>query len=426
MNVYFNKDFLKFKKINNRYLKFNDHPDKQIGISDNFNIFNKSNLIKANNIYNSNYFLVNNKLGNINDITKNKNIIKKDNSLRLNPLLLKNKKEKENNNLQLYISNFKNNKSNPKIAMKGREINEEKEENKYNNDSHNIFKTNDSVPTIVKIQKLIESLQSKHSASTENNDNNIKIKNEEKYDINNIKKKNEKLPSLISDIKANFKPQKNDVNEQFLFPMKDINKSKVNHTKIKLKNINHDSHLLNKHTNKTREENITSHNIKIQAKDLPLPKKEIPRKPKVSINQIKNIIKKGLIINNNGSYEKIVNIRLKSDNAKKYFNASAYQSNSLSQMKSQKESADFCLSNYNNYKNNLMILKQTFHNFENERTKKEKFFNKNQTMFGNPLNEKKLKEEEEDESNEENQKRFSKYFLPSSGFGLLERHDIDN
>ena len=44
-------------------------------------------------------------------------------------------------------------------------------------------------------------------------------------------------------------------------------------------------------------------------------------------------------------------------------------------------------------------------------------------MFGNPLNEKKLKEEEEDENDEENQKRFSKYFLPSSGFGLLERHD---
>jgi len=421
MNVYFNKDFLKFKKINNRYLKFNEHPDKQAGISDNFNLFNKSNLIKTNNIYNSNYFSVN-KLGNINDITKNKNIIKKDNSLRLNPLLLKNKNQKGNNNLQLYIANYKNNKSNPKIAMKGREINEEKEENKYNNDSHNIFKTNDSVPTIIKLQKLIESLQTKHSTSIENN-NNIKIKNEEKYDNNIIKIKNEKLPSLINDLKANFKPQKNDINEQFLFPLKDFIKTKSNHTKIKLKNINHDTHLHIKNTNKTREENIITHNIKIQAKDLP--KKEEPRKPKVSIDQIKNIIKKGLIINNNGSYEKIVNIRLKSDNARKYFNASAYQSSSLAQMKSQKESADFCLSNYNNYKNNLMVLKQTFHNFENERTKKGKFFNKNQTMFGNPLNEKKLKEDE-DESNEENQKRFSKYFLPSSGFGLLERHDIDN
>ena len=420
MNVYYNKDFLKFKKINNRYLKFNDQSHKQTGIGDNLNSFNKSNLTKINNIYNSNYFSVN-KLGNIKDITNNKNIIKKDNSLRLNPILNKNKNEKGNNNLQLYITNFKNAKSNSKIIIKGRDINEEKEENKYNNDSHNIFKTNDSIPTIIKIQKLIEALQSKHSTSTDNNSNNIKIKNEEKFDFNTIHQKNDKLPSLINDLKANFKPQKNDINEQFLFPMKDINKTKVNHAKIKLKNINHDSHLLIKPINKSKEENIIpTHNIKIQAKDLP---KEKPRKPKVSIDQIKNIIKKDLIINNNGSYEKIVNIRLKSDNARKYFNASVYQNNSLAQMKNQKESANFCLSNYNNFKNNLMILKQTFHNFENERTRKEKFFNKNQTMFGNPLNEKKLKEEEEDESDEENQKRFSKYFLPSSGFGLLERHD---
>ena len=264
-------------------------------------------------------------------------------------------------------------------------------------------------------------MQSKHSTSSDNNSNNIKNKNEEKFDVNTIHQKNDKLPSLINDLKANFKPQKNDMNDQFLFPMKDINKTKVNHAKIKLKNINRDSHLLIKPINKSKEENtIPTHNIKIQAKDLP---KEKPRKPKVSIDQIENIIKKDLIINNNGSYEKIVNIRLKSDNPRKYFNASVYQNNSLAQMKNQKESANFCLSNYNNFKNNLMILKQTFHNFENERTRKEKFFNKNQTMFGNPLNEKKLKEEEEDESDEENPKRFSKYFLPSSGFGLLERHD---
>ena len=72
-----------------------------------------------------------------------------------------------------------------------------------------------------------------------------------------------------------------------------------------------------------------------------------------------------------------------------------------------------------------MVLKQTFHNLENERTRKEKFFNKNQTMFKNPLNDKKLKEENEEDENdgEDDSKGFSKYFLPSSGFGLLERHD---
>ena len=422
MNVYLNKDFLKFKKINNRYLKFNDKPEKQTGISDNFNIFNKSNLTKSNNIYNSNFFSVN-KIGNFNDIIKSRNNIKKENSLRLNPILIKNKNEKAKENLNLHATNFKNAKSNSKIIIKGREIlNAEKEENKYNIDNNidnNIFKTNDSTPTILKIQKLIEALQTKHT--TDNSNNNINFKNDEKY-YNNIsnKKKNDKLPSLINDIKANFKPEKNEINDQLLLPVKDIFNTRTNHTKIKLKTINPDTHLIIKSINKSRDEKNNVHNIKIKAKDLP---KEIPRKPKVSLDQIKNIIKNDLIINNNGSYEKIVNIRLKSDNARKYFNASAYQENSYAQMKSQKESANFCLSNYNSFKNNLMILKQTFHNFENERTRKEKFFNKNQTMFGNPLNEKKLKEEEEDESNEENQKRFSKYFLPSSGFGLLERHD---
>ena len=422
MNVYLNKDFLKFKKINNRYLKFNDKPEKQTGISDNFNIFNKSNLTKSNNIYNSNFFSVN-KIGNFNDIIKSTNNIKKENSLRLNPILIKNKNEKAKENLNLHATNFKNAKSNSKIIIKGREIlNAEKEENKYNIDNNidnNIFKTNDSTPTILKIQKLIEALQTKHT--TDNSNNNINFKNDEKY-YNNIsnKKKNDKLPSLINDIKANFKPEKNEINDQLLLPVKDIINTRTNHTKIKLKTINPDTHLIIKSINKSRDEKNNVHNIKIKAKDLP---KEIPRKPKVSLDQIKNIIKNDLIINNNGSYEKIVNIRLKSDNARKYFNASAYQENSYAQMKSQKESANFCLSNYNSFKNNLMILKQTFHNFENERTRKEKFFNKNQTMFGNPLNEKKFKEENEDESDEDNQKRFSKYFLPSSGFGLLQRHD---
>ena len=262
-------------------------------------------------------------------------------------------------------------------------------------------------------------MQTKHT--TDNSNNNINFKNDEKYDNNiSFKKKNDKLPSLINDIKANFKPEKNEINDQLLLPVKDIINTRTNHTKIKLKTINPDTHLIIKSINKSRDEKNNVHNIKIKAKDLP---KEIPRKPKVSLDQIKNIIKNDLIINNNGSYEKIVNIRLKSDNTRKYFNASAYQENSYSQMKSQKESANFCLSNYNSFKNNLMILKQTFHNFENERTRKEKFFNKNQTMFGNPMNEKKFKEENEDESDEDNQKRFSKYFLPSSGFGLLQRHD---
>ena len=357
--------------------------------------------------------------------------MKKDSSLKLNPILIAhkldntNKTNKINNNLKLYyLTNFKN--SNPNLIRNKLDIKEVKEENKLND---NLFKENDSIPTVTKIQKLIEALQSKHSIDNDSinkkskisfeNNNNTKIKNQEN---NNIDKKSDKLPSLIKDMKFNFKYKKNEINEQKMFPVKDM-VNRVNHIKVKLKNLNHESLLSIKSQNKSKEENTK--NIKIEAKDLPSPSPK-PRKPKVSINQIKNMIQENSIIDNNGCYEKIVNIRLKSDNkgSRKIFNLSVYQSNSLSQMKNKKESVNFCLSNYNNYQNNLMVLKQTFHNFENERTRKEKFFNKNQTMFKNPLNEKKYKKEKEEyESEEEDSKRFSKYFLPSSGFGLLQRRD---
>ena len=430
MNVYLKKEFLKFKKINNRYFKFTDKPEKQTNITDNFNKFNKQNLVKSNNIYNSNFFSFN-KLGNFKDNLKNHNIIKKD-SLKLNPILISHKLDNtnkinktnktNNNNLKLlYFTNFKNTNSN--IFHSKPDI-KEKEENKLN---ENLFKKNDSIPTITKIQKLIEALQSKRSIDNDsinrknkiafdNNNNSKIIKNQENhFDI-----KSDKLPSLINDIKYNFKLQNNEISEQKMFPVKDMVNG-VNHFRIKLKNLNHESNLSNKSQNKSKDEN--NKNIKIEAKDLPSPK---PRKPKVSINQIKNMIQENSIINNNGCYEKIVNIRLKPDNkgSKKIFNLSIYQNNSSAKTKNKKESFNFCLSNYNNGQNNLMVLKQTFHYMESERTRKEKFFNKNQTMFKNPLNEKKYREENEEyESGEDDSKRFSKYFLPSSGFGLLTRHD---
>ena len=424
MNVYLNKEFLKFRKINNRYLKFNDKSEKQMNINDNFNNFTKPNVTKPNYIYNSNFFS-NNKIGK--NSFKNYNNIKKDGSLKLNPIL---NSQKIDNNLKLCITNFKNVNANGVISsQKNININKDKEENKLNN----IFvKKNDSIPTIAKIQKLIEALQSRHTIENNsiNNKNKYSFDNKNNNSIKNIDnynyiKKDEKLPSLINGIKTSFKhPQNNSVKEQILFPINDT-VNRVNHTKIKLKNLNHDPHLTIKNYLKNKEEksnNIKS--IQIKAKNLPQPK---PRKPKVSLNQVKNILKDDLIINNNGCYEKIVNIRLKTDNinSRNYFNESAYQNNSLSLMKTKKDSVNFCLSNYSNYQNNLMVLKQTFHNLENERTRKEKFFNKNQTMFKNPLNDKKLKEENEEDENdgEDDSKGFSKYFLPSSGFGLLERHD---
>ena len=424
MNVYLNKEFLKFRKINNRYLKFNDKSEKQMNINDNFNNFTKPNVTKPNYIYNSNFFS-NNKIGK--NSFKNYNNIKKDGNLKLNPIV---NSQKIDNNLKLCITNFKNVNANGVISsQKNININKDKEENKLNN----IFvKKNDSIPTIAKIQKLIEALQSRHTIenNSKNNKNKYSFDNKNNNSIKNIEnynyiKKDEKLPSLINGIKKCFKhPENNSVKEQILFPINDT-VNRVNHTKIKLKNLNHDPHLTIKNYLKNKEEksnNIKS--IQIKAKNLPQPK---PRKPKVSLNQVKNILKDDLIINNNGCYEKIVNIRLKTDNinSRNYFNESAYQNNSLSLMKTKKDSVNFCLSNYSNYQNNLMVLKQTFHNLENERTRKEKFFNKNQTMFKNPLNDKKLKEENEEDENdgEDDSKGFSKYFLPSSGFGLLERHD---
>ena len=422
-----NKDLLQFRKINNRYLKFNEKPEKPTNIRDNYNKFNKHNLIKSNDVYKSNYFSVN-KVGIIKNNFNNYNNLRKENNFKVNSLRSPKMNNNINNiNLNLNITNFKN--SNSRLLQRKKDIDEIKEENKLNNILIN--KKNDEVPTILKIQKLIEILQNKNNI--ENNNNNTGIKNIKSFEnINNnvvkytekniLNKKSDKLPSLINDNKINLKEEKNEIFEQKIFPVKDMI-NRVNKTKIKLKNLNN-YHLHIKYHNKNKEEN--SHNIKIKAKDKEIPL-EKPRKIKVSINQVKNIIKNDLIINNNGSYEKIVNIRLKSDNKnqKSYFNDSIYQINSLPQMKSKKDSVNFCLSNYNNYQNNLMVLKETFHKIENDRTKKEKFFNKNQTMFKNPLNEKKLKEENDeigiDEENDT--KRFSKYFLPSSGFGLLQRHN---
>ena len=421
MNVYLSKEFSKFRKINNRYLKFEDKPEKQINISDNFNKFNKSNLTKFNNVYNSNFFSFN-KIGNINNNISNYNN-KKENNLKLNSLVNSSKMNNSNINLQLHITNIKN--SSPKIITNKKANNEIKEENKLNN---NLFKKDNEIPTLLKIQKLIEALQTSHTIDNKSTN----LKNKFTFDVKkndfinkrenniNINKKNTKLPSLVNDIKTTFRPMKVENNEPKNFQVKDMI-NRINHTKIKLKNLNHDSHLVVKHSNKNREEN--SKTIQIKAKDLPNPK---PKKPKITIDKVRNMIEGNLIINNNGSSEKIVNIRLKSDykNARNFFNASIYQNNSLPQMKTKKDSVNFCISNYNNYKNNLMVLKQTFHNIESERARKEKFFNKNQTMFKNPLNEKKLKEENEDNDSEErDSKGFSKYFLPSSGFGLLQRHN---
>ena len=210
-----------------------------------------------------------------------------------------------------------------------------------------------------------------------------------------------------------------------MFSKKDLI-SRVNNTKIKLRNIQNNKYNKNNENinsnNCDKEDNNNINIIKIKKKSI-----SKVRIPKVTINKVKNIIKDNLIIDNNGCNEKIVNIRLKLNpqQTKNYFNSNNIINNNTITMKTKKENIMFCMSNYNNYKDNLMGLKNTFRLIEKERTKKEKFVNKNQTMFKNPLKEKKYEKENEDDEDEmENDpKRFSKYYLPSCGFGLLSRHN---
>ena len=80
-----NKDFLQLRKINNRYLKFIDKSEYQGSIRENSYNFNKSKLIKSNDVYKSNYFSVN-KMGIFKNNMNNYNNIKKENNYKLNSL----------------------------------------------------------------------------------------------------------------------------------------------------------------------------------------------------------------------------------------------------------------------------------------------------------------------------------------------------
>ena len=440
MNYIHNKNSRFNRRINDRYFLKLDKSEGQHNINKYYNnLNNQNNIIKSYDIYNNNYY-AKNKIINGKDIMQNYNInnynnLKKDNTKKF--LGIHNSRSIDNNFKYLYVTNFKNLNNLQKKAFSVKKQNNEKEENKNNEDTTNI--NNDSIPTIVKIQKLIESLQSKRSNNNiikDNKDNKENKENKEYKEYKDYKeyKENDKLPSLIN-IKKHYidekslplvKTQKAGINNINLFSNKDLI-SRVNNTKIKLKNIQNNKNNKNNeriNTNDIKEENqINIINIK---------KKEISKVklPKVSIDKVKNIIKNNFIIDNNGNKEKIVNIRLKLNpqQTRNYFIANNQANNNTIFMKSKKESVMFCISNYNNYKADLMGLKNTFHYIEKERTKKEMLVNKNQTMFKNPLNDKKYKEENEENENDEDEmendpKRYSKYYLPLSGFGLLSRHN---
>lgn len=411
MNYLFNKNPRFFRKPNDRYFIKLDKSEVQSNINKMNNLNNQNNIIKSTNVYKSNFFALN-RIINTKDIMKNYNNnynnLRKENSKKYP--YVKPSHSIENNLKCLNITNIKNIEQKPSFSYnKQKNV---KEDNKKNENQEN---DKESIPTIVKIQKLIEKLQKNNSK------NNIISKE------NKESKENNKLPHLVSIQKIPIiepklqieQTHKTTINNINIFSTKDLI-SRVNNTKIKLKQINNNK--INKNNNKNIN-NIEDNIISITKKS------NVPkiRKPKISIDNVKNIIKQNLIIDNNGNKEKVVNIRLKLNpiQTRNYFNMNNKINNNTIFMNTKKESVKFCMSNYNNYEGNLMNLKNTFHHFEKERNKKDLLVNKNQTMLKNPLNDKKYKEENQEELDElENDpKRYSKYYLPSSGFGLLSRHN---
>ena len=238
----------------------------------------------------------------------------------------------------------------------------------------------------------------------------LNIKNNIENEYFKINKDKTILPELL--LKPNLKnfdkkkKKKNctdtntpkNVEQHFIHPKNDI-RNKMYKTNVNLNNLNYNSQDLYNYKIDINKHIEEASPIKL-------------RREKVSINNVKNIIKGSNIINNKGKDEKIVNIRLKDKN---YFS----RAQNFNFTKTKEEGLNFCMSNYNNFKDNLIGLKKIYHHFENEEEKRTLLINKNQTMFKNPFFDMnyitKTKEDEIDTKN------YSKYFLPSSGFGLLNR-----
>ena len=429
MNYVFNKNS-RFSRIgeNNRYII------KNIKIQDNVynrNIFRShEKIINPNsNIYNSNYVSSNEMLSK--DLLNYKKLINRENSRKL--MVNRPSNSIDNHSKYLYITNFKNIQPKKPFSYK------KQDDNKISKDKD---KDNESIPTMVKIQKLIEKIRYKNHLNNE-------------YDNQSPNKESNKLPDLINKSKAsidsnnifNIKSankalQKIGVNinsinsNNGIFPIYDNKNNKtrnaINISKIKLKHITpkeSDLFIINKSNsiNSIINNSASLNTIKKVNNDISIPKSS---REKVSIKNVKNIIKHNFIVNNNGYGEKIVNIRLKMNPRQTKNNFEIYNISNSSiynniNITNKKENVKFCMSNYDNYKNDLMTLKRTFHHFENNINKRETLFNKNKTMFRNPINDKKYNEENEEyeDESENDTKNYSKYFLPSSGFGLLTRHN---
>ena len=388
--VNFNKKEFCFKKINGSYFKRFDKSEMQNSMFNNHSIFKIHNSIN-----NMNYFNKKNYDRNSKELLLNYKKLKKENIKYLSMIKSSNS---ANNFKFLRLKNIRN--INPILSSrKGSQ-----EENDKSKISNNIC-NNDSIPTILKIQKLIENLKGKNLNTKECYIN----ENNEDYIFPELIKKSRPSTKKIKKLKE---AKMNNIN--IMSSIKDKNK-RDNNSKIKLNLIQQKENIRN---NINDEKNIeVIKNKKISQICFKMKRNENIkklRKQKITVDKVKNIIKENLIIDNNGNNEKIVNIRLKI-NSNKINNIN----NEAIIFKTKKESAKFLLSNFNNYKFDFMAIKKNFQKLEKNINRNDMFFNKNKTMFKNPLNDKKYNDEDKNKS----EKKSSKYYLPSSGFGLLNKNN---
>ncbi len=153
----------------------------------------------------------------------------------------------------------------------------------------------------------------------------------------------------------------------------------------------------------------------------PIIKKEIKKENKkknikVKMNKIKNLNTKTKKINCLND-EKIINIKIKLNplNIRKNFNIIISNSNIINSMnKTEKIGFKYCLNNFDRMGNNFLSMRKTLDIFNSQETKKINHNYGYNPNFKNTNN-------QYIENYENENIRYSKYFLPSSGFWLYSK-----
>ena len=163
--------------------------------------------------------------------------------------------------------------------------------------------------------------------------------------------------------------------------------------------------------------NKSKNKIKIKAKI----KKEKKKYKKVKLDNIQNYNSKNQKINCLND-EKIINIKIKLNplNIRNNFNINFSNINVLNSMnQTEKLGFKYCLNNFDRMGNNFLSMRKTLDIFNNNETKK---INHNNGYNPNKTN----SSYRFIENNENVNTRYSKYFLPSSGFWLYSKDKNQN